>query len=162
MLILKPILKPIYIKIFALWILNPFRWPDGAVFGWLAKIKKHPWRFIVGFFVVTIITIEVSNPLRWPNTALHHWLLWEVPVGSDFNHLQTIGLKKGWQVGDVQVTNPISASLLGLHLTKGSTIAIVYLGHYQSLLRADLVSYWTFDEKGHLIDVEIRRGYDGP
>ena len=122
-------------------------------------LRKHPWRFLSASIVIIGLILFASNPLRWPDVAVHRWLLINVPVGSDLNHLQKIAAKKGWQVNGVWSGNQPHADWGGIN---GATVAWIYLGGYQGVLRADLDSFWAFDERGHLVDVHIRRMIDGP
>jgi hypothetical protein len=44
---------------------------------------------------------------------------------------------------------------------KGTRVIGAYLGGYQGIpYRVELDAYWGFDESGHLIDLNVRKGVD--
>lgn len=116
-------------------------------------------RLVLAGIVLLVFALWISNPLRWPQSAVHAWLLWKVPVGSGEKQLQQIASATGWRVNGTWPGHRPHSAWGGID---GTTIVWVYLGGYRTILRADLDSFWAFDEHGRLVDVRIRRMIDAP
>ena len=121
-------------------------------------IKRHPWVVALGGLATVAIVVLGTNPLRWPDRSVHDWLLRKVPVGSSQDQLRAVANTKGWRINGSWQGHQPNSDWGGID---GATIVHVHLGHYQSLLRADLDSFWAFDEHGTLVDVRMRRTFDG-
>jgi hypothetical protein len=120
--------------------------------------SKHR-RSILVAAVVLALAFWFSNPLRWPQPAVRAWLLWQVPIGSSQSQLQHIASTTGWQIKGTWPGHQPHSDWGGID---GATVVWVYLGGYRTVLRADLDSFWAFDEHGHLADVRIRKVIDAP
>ena len=120
--------------------------------------NNHRRLFLAGI-VLLGFALWISNPLRWPQPAVHAWLLWKVPVGSSEKQLDQIASVTGWHVNGTWPGRRPHSDWGGID---GATIVWVYLGGYRTILRADLDSFWAFDEHGRLVDVRIRRTIDAP
>jgi hypothetical protein len=116
-------------------------------------------RLIFAGIVILGFTLWISDPLRWPQSAVHAWLLWKVPVGSNEKQLQQMASTTGWRVNGTWPGHQPHSDWGGID---GATIVWAYLGGYRTILRADLDSFWAFDEHGRLVDVRIRRMIDAP
>lgn len=103
--------------------------------------------------------VYLASPLRWPESAVHAWLLWKVPIGSSEKELYQIASTKGWRIEKAWPGHKPNSDWGGID---GATVVWVYLGGYWTILRTDLDSFWTFDERGRLVDVRVRKMTDGP
>ena len=121
-------------------------------------LKRYPWRFAVGGLAIIAIVVLGTNPLRWSDNAVHDWVLRKVPVGSSQHQLRAVANTKGWRIEGSWKGYQAHSDWGGID---GATVVHVYLGHYQGLLRADLDSFWAFNENGTLDGVRIRRTFDG-
>jgi hypothetical protein len=101
----------------------------------------------------------VSSPLRWPEFALRSWLLAVVPPNSTEIQLANAATQHGWRLNNSWNGHQANSDWGGID---GAKVVWIHLGGYQSIFRADVDSFWAFDEKGGLVDVRIRKMYDGP
>jgi hypothetical protein len=122
-------------------------------------MKKKRLLFVVlglCFVAMAGIIIYYARPIiYYPKEEIHNRLLKDTPIGSDKKQVLEYVRKKGYTF------DPNGQG--SMDEKWGNNYMRVDLGHYQGIpLRCDIVGAWVFDKDEKLINIDVRKEYDGP
>jgi hypothetical protein len=119
---------------------------------------------VIGFaavaFLGSLALVESFNWLRWSESRIQNMLLAETPVASSKSEVARFIRGRNWS-SERSHREEFGIPKGGGKLVGSSSIK-VYLGSYQDIpFRAHVVAYWGFDEDGRLIEIWVRKEWDG-
>ena len=100
---------------------------------------------------------------QWPlwrdASGAERWIVSRVPMGSDVATVRQFIRRRGWKLdGEWQQAEPKT----DFGTRKGTHVVYVNLGGYWFVFRTDFDAFFGFDERGRLVDVQVRKMVDTP
>ena len=122
-------------------------------------------KWVIGIFGICCAGIIVHDawihPLWMPGSRLRAWMLRRAPLGSPPDQVDAFIAAHHWCRNYDWHGTPSASSEKFFPGVRGTRVIGAYLGGYQGIpYRVEVDAYWGFDESGHLIDLNVRKGVD--
>lgn len=109
---------------------------------------------------LTWVGINGFSSFQWfrdPQT-IRSSLLIEVPIGSSFESVKRFISSTDYEVREISKEKGHYTSN---HESIGDALIRVWMGGYQSIFsHTDITAFFVFDEKGELIEIDVRKDID--
>jgi len=132
----------------------------------LIKTIKGKILLAVAIGFVTLLILCIYTPFYGLGSKteqeIHDWALSRAPVGSSVEEVQTFIQSQGWEQNYNWKGTPDHSSETFYPGVKGGHIIGANLGQFRGLFfTCNIDAYWGFDANGKLIELRVRKMYDG-